>query len=101
MTTTETIFDATEYEVPFPDADGHKVTDLIIRIASLTLNLNRNDPDHAARVEAFTLGKHGRAEVLYSVEAKTDTLKIDDSGSEQVAHVVVLRIHSFEQTNTP
>ena len=97
MTTTETeLFNAAQYDVPFPEADGHKVTDLTIRIAGLTLNLNRHDPDHTALVEAFTLGQHGRAEVLYSVEAKSDTLKVDDSGGETVTHIVVLRLHSFD-----
>lgn len=89
------LFDGSAYTVPFPKADGHDVTDLNLR-GGLNLKYNRNDPEHAALIEAQTLGRLGRAFVTYSVEGKMQTIRHDAEDNEIVTHTVAIKIHSFE-----
>jgi hypothetical protein len=96
MSATETeLFDGTEYVVPFPQADGHQVTDLALRIAG-SLRFNRNDPDHATMIESLTLGRVVTLEVTASVDAKLQGIRHDADGNEIVTHTVGLKIHTVD-----
>jgi len=89
------LFDSSEYRVPFPQADGHEVTDIVLRLGG-TIRLNRNDPDHAALVESLTLGRHLDLAVSVSVDSKAQGIRFDSDDRELVTHLVGLKIHSVE-----
>jgi hypothetical protein len=91
------LFDSGEYRVPFPDADGKQVTDLIVRLGG-SIELSRNDPDHARFVEALTLGRFVTLEVTASVVSKAQMYRVDKEGVETVPHVVGLKIEAIETT---
>jgi hypothetical protein len=88
------LFAGAEYAVPFPQVDGKEVTDLVLRLGG-SLRLNRNDPKHAAMVEALTLGKYVTLEVSASVDGKGQNIRVDDE-KETVTHHVALKLHAVE-----
>ncbi len=89
---TDELFDGAEYEVPFPQADGHTVNRLVIRLRG-NIEQNRNDPDQTAFVEALRLGKYVALTCTASVSGKTQTFAEDAEGAEVVTHLVTLRVH--------
>jgi hypothetical protein len=91
------LFDSDEYKVPFPQADGKEVTDLVLRIGG-AIQLSRNDPEQAALVESFQLGQARVLLVTVSVEGKRQSVKQDPFGAELVTHAVNLRIHEVAET---
>lgn len=95
MTTAEAeLFDTTKYQVPFQQADGHDVTDLVLRLAG-TLKLNRNDPDHVALIDSLTLGRNVELRVFASVEGKAQSVRFQGD-DEIVTYTVGVRLHSAE-----
>ncbi len=89
------LFDSTDYQIPFPKADGHEVTKLVLRLGG-SLELNRNDPEHTALVESLTLGKHIDLSVTASVDGKTQQVRFDADDNQIVTHAVSLRLHTID-----
>lgn len=92
------LFDGEEYRVPFPQADGKEVTDLVIAVSG-RIELNRNDPEHAELVEGLRLGRRVRlSDVLAVVNGKRHVFKPPALGddSENVTHVVMLKVEAIE-----
>jgi hypothetical protein len=92
---TDELFDSTNYQIPFPKADGHEVTDLVLRIAG-TLKLNRHDPNHVKLIEDLNLGRYTTLTVTASVDGKAQTIRHDTNDQEIVTHTVGLKLHSAE-----
>lgn len=98
MTTTEEeLFDATQYEIPFPTIDGHKVDDLTLKLGG-AINLSRNDPQHTALMESLTLGRRIRLVSYGIVTAKNHSVRRDIEGNELVTHAIGIKIESIEET---
>ncbi len=93
--TEQELFDSKEYEVPFPQADGREVDQLVVRVSG-RLVLNRNDPEQAAMIEGFTLGRYVTLTVLASVDGKHNGLSVNSGGVEVVSHTVTLGVQSLE-----
>jgi hypothetical protein len=93
----EDLFDGDEYKVPFPQADGKDVTNLVLRLGG-AVQLNRNDPEQAGLVESFQLGQVRQLLVTVSVDGKRQVFKHDPYGAETVSHVVVLGVHEVAET---
>ena len=100
MTTIETpdaLFVASQYDIPFPKADGKEVDRIIIGLSG-NLELDRNNPDHTQLVESLTLGRYLQLNVTASVDAKAQAVKATEDGTETVSHTVRLKLHSVEPT---
>jgi hypothetical protein len=93
------LFDGEAYRVPFPQADGKEVDELVLRLSG-SLKLNRHHPDDVALIEGLRLGRHVTLLVSASVDGKSQSVKVDQEGQETVTHAVGLRMHSVEPTES-
>lgn len=111
MTTTATetdpeLFNSAEYRVPYPTIDGHEITNISISIGG-TVNLDRNNPDHAHYAAALTLGRRllltdqdGNQYYAY-VAQKPAAYTIDADGTDQVKQTIRLTIETVTVTPAP
>lgn len=91
----EDLFPATDYEIAFPQADGHNVDTLIVRLRG-NIKLNRHDQASVDFIESLRLGKTIRLTILANVTSKGDAYTIDTDQNETVAHTVSLTADMIE-----
>lgn len=89
------LFDTTDYEVPFPEVDGHRVDELGLAISG-NLKLNRNNPDHTTFIESLTLGKRVTLNAYAIVASKRQGYRTHPDDTEQTDWIVALKIESLD-----